>query len=259
MIQLFSHFFLYIIRSRNLFLVPFSSTTIKSLFHSVDQDKKRFIRSHHGQDRSSWWLRRYGSPRSTTVQIWNSSNSFPPELAREVIDVLVAVNKHEITILSRDVSRYPNTPCYNLFIFLLTNLTQEASASSIPRVTWRTVNYSDKNDLVEALQGIHTVLSFVNQPVVADHENNSQKILIDACIVAGVKRFAPSEYGWYVARLMLYCKMEVSNCVTSDEKQDLPFWAGKMEIKSYLQSVNANGKVSSVINLPLFTIHPFIF
>ncbi|KAH6670567.1 hypothetical protein B0J14DRAFT_516140 [Halenospora varia] len=135
------------------------------------------------------------------------------ELAREVIDVLVAVNKHEITILSRD----------------------EGSAGSIPGVTWRTVNYSDKNDLVEALQGIHTVLSFVNQPVVADHENNSQKTLIDACIAAGVKRFAPSEYG-------------------CDEKQDLPFWAGKMEIKSYLQSVNANGKV---LEYTLF--HPGLF
>jgi hypothetical protein len=29
----------------------------------------------------------------------------------------------------------------------------------------------------------------------------------------------------------------------SDKKEDLPFWAGKMEIKEYLKSVNENGKV----------------
>lgn len=66
----------------------------------------------------------------------------------------------------------------------------------MPGLTWRAVNYSDKNDLIEALQGIHTVLSFVNQPVV--DPNNTQKNLIDASIAAGVKRFAPSEFGRYI-------------------------------------------------------------
>jgi len=73
---------------------------------------------------------------------------------------------------------------------------QESSvANGAPGVTWRAVNYNDQNDLVEALREIHTVLSFVNQPM-ADEKNNSQKNLIDASITAGVKRFAPSEYGW---------------------------------------------------------------
>jgi hypothetical protein len=75
-------------------------------------------------------------------------------------------------------------------------LAQEASAGNgTPGLTWRVVDYNNKNDIVEALRGIHTVLSFVNQPM-ADHKTNSQKILIDASITAGVKRFAPSEYGW---------------------------------------------------------------
>jgi hypothetical protein len=55
------------------------------------------------------------------------------------------------------------------------------------------VNYDDKIELVEALQGIHTVLSFIQ--LLSDPENKSQKNLIDAAIVAGVKRFAPSEWG----------------------------------------------------------------
>ena len=65
-----------------------------------------------------------------------------------------------------------------------------------PGVSWRVVNYNDKNNLVDALQGIHTVLSFINQFVADCSNNNPQINLIDASIVAGVKRFAPSEYGW---------------------------------------------------------------
>jgi uncharacterized protein YbjT (DUF2867 family) len=82
--------------------------------------------------------------------------------------------------------------CSNSILLILA---KEVADNSMPGVTWRVVNYNDKNDLVEALRGIHTVLSFVNQPM-ADLKNNSQKNLIDASIAAGVKRFAPSEYGW---------------------------------------------------------------
>jgi hypothetical protein len=40
---------------------------------------------------------------------------------------------------------------------------------------------------------MHTLLSFVQ--LLADPNNQSQKNLIDAAVAAGVKRFAPSEYG----------------------------------------------------------------
>jgi hypothetical protein len=69
-----------------------------------------------------------------------------------------------------------------------------SSGSGLPGVAWKTVDYGNKNDIAEALKGIHTVLSFINQWV--DHGNKAQKSLIDASITAGVKRFAPSEYGW---------------------------------------------------------------
>jgi hypothetical protein len=55
------------------------------------------------------------------------------------------------------------------------------------------VDYDDKATLVEALQGIHTVLSFIQ--LLSDPEQKAQKNLIDAAIAASVKRFAPSEYG----------------------------------------------------------------
>ncbi|KAK3317009.1 hypothetical protein B0H66DRAFT_520195 [Apodospora peruviana] len=125
------------------------------------------------------------------------------ELAREVIDALVAANKHEITILSR------NTAPGN---------------GSHPGISFRAVDYTDKDSLISALKGIHTVLSFINQPMAADDKNNSQKNLIDASIAAGVKRFAPSEYG-------------------SHGKEDLPFWSGKNITQKYLEHVNENQKV----------------
>lgn len=76
----------------------------------------------------------------------------------------------------------------------VTNIYYQATAlSSASGVTVRVVNYENKFDLAEALRGIHTVLSFIQ--LLSDPENNSQKNLIDASIVAGVKRFAPSEWG----------------------------------------------------------------
>jgi hypothetical protein len=58
------------------------------------------------------------------------------------------------------------------------------------------VDYRVTETLVKALQGIHTVLSFVQ--LLADQENIAQKNLIDAAISARVKRFAPSEWGRFV-------------------------------------------------------------
>ncbi|KAK7421234.1 hypothetical protein QQX98_002364 [Neonectria punicea] len=93
------------------------------------------------------------------------------QVAREVIDALIASKNHEITVLSR----------------------RDASAvDAIPGVNWRAVNYDDTSTLVAALQGTHTLLSFVQ--LLSDPEQKSQKNLIDAAILAGVKRFAPSEY-----------------------------------------------------------------
>lgn len=80
-----------------------------------------------------------------------------------------------------------------LFVSLI-DITQEASIKdAIPGTQWIVVNYNDQPSLTEALQGTHTVLSFLQ--LLGDPESKTQKSLIDAAIAAGVKRFAPSEYG----------------------------------------------------------------
>ncbi|KAF2721841.1 NAD(P)-binding protein [Polychaeton citri CBS 116435] len=127
------------------------------------------------------------------------------EVAREVIDALLAANKHDITVLSRSPRN-----------------------DGITGLTWRKVDYDNKSDLVDALQGTHTVLSFIQ--LLSDPENKAQKNLIDAAIVANVKRFAPS--GWGSAGTV-----------------DMPWWAGKDGVRKYLKEVNEKEKVRLILIL----------
>ncbi|KAI0135273.1 NAD(P)-binding protein [Daldinia grandis] len=123
------------------------------------------------------------------------------EVAREVADALAASKKHDITILSR----------------------KEAGVQddNWRGVTWRRVNYENRDELVAVLRGIDTVLSFIQ--LLQDPGNKAQKNLIDAAVIAGVKRFAPSEWG-------------------SCSGVGMPWWTGKDEIKEYLKEINENRK-----------------
>ncbi|KAI8680328.1 NmrA domain-containing protein [Fusarium keratoplasticum] len=92
-------------------------------------------------------------------------------VGQEIIDALVARNKHEIIILSR----------------------KDAPATELaPGVKWATTSYDDVDQLAGILQGVHTVLSFIANS--QDPNATAQKKLIDASVKAGVKRFAPSEW-----------------------------------------------------------------
>ncbi|KAK8137574.1 hypothetical protein PG984_003067 [Apiospora sp. TS-2023a] len=119
------------------------------------------------------------------------------QVAREIIDTLVASGKHEITIFSRGDNMPIGLPS---------------------RTKWQTVNYRDKNILVQGLHGIHTVLSFVQ--LLSNPNQESQRNLIDAAILAGVKRFVPSEYG------------------RSKGTTAMGWWDGKQKIREYLEEVN---------------------
>lgn len=76
------------------------------------------------------------------------------------------------------------------------HLTVAQDPSSLPPISglkWTRVNYDVKSDLVDALKGVHTVLSIILDPV-SDPDALIQKRLVDASVEAGVKRFAPSEW-----------------------------------------------------------------
>ena len=70
---------------------------------------------------------------------------------------------------------------------------QEASKLALQGVKVIQVDYNDKGDLTKHLQGVDTVLSFILEH--NDPEGTVQKNLVDASVAAGVRRFAPSEWG----------------------------------------------------------------
>ncbi|KAK0621883.1 hypothetical protein B0T17DRAFT_306311 [Bombardia bombarda] len=122
------------------------------------------------------------------------------QLAREIIDELVAQNKHEILVLSRG---------------------DPVPERTIKGTTWVKVDYS-VDGLTQALKGVHTVFSFVL--VHKDPDNAAQKALVDAAIAAGVKRFAPSEWG-------------------AQHVEGLDWYGGKAVIRDYLKEKNKDKKV----------------
>ncbi|KAF4457195.1 hypothetical protein F53441_839 [Fusarium austroafricanum] len=93
-------------------------------------------------------------------------------VGQEVIEALIARNKHEIIILSR----------------------KDAPEKEIaPGVKWFKTSYTDVEELTNILEGVHTVLSFMSVSP-GDTATGPQERLIDAAVNAGVKRFAPSEW-----------------------------------------------------------------
>ncbi|KAF9641125.1 NmrA-like protein [Lasiodiplodia theobromae] len=117
-------------------------------------------------------------------------------VAREVIDKIIAKQKHDIV------------PVDEL---------------AIDGVKCVQVDYLHKTSLVDALRGTDVVLCFfasTDQSGVVQ----KQKVLIDACIEAGVRRFAPSEWA-------------------SGDNEGIPHYAFKSEIRKYLNDINRNQKV----------------
>ncbi|CAK1366037.1 uncharacterized protein RHO25_010810 [Cercospora beticola] len=121
-------------------------------------------------------------------------------VAQEVIDGLVATGKHEILLLSRN---------------------EPPKIESRSGCRWLQTSYTDAAQLAEAFKKTHTVLSFITTQ--SDPDNATQRALIDASILAGVKRFAPSE--WATAH-----------------NTHMPWYSGKDDIRVYLESINQTEK-----------------
>ncbi|KAL2795166.1 hypothetical protein BJX66DRAFT_350751 [Aspergillus keveii] len=92
------------------------------------------------------------------------------DVGREVLEVLIQGQKHQLTVFTRTAA--PDLAAHGV------NLIQ--------------VDYNDRDTLAGYLGGVHTVLSFISPTAV--EAGSAQKNLIDASIKAGVQRFAPSEW-----------------------------------------------------------------
>ncbi|KAL3483955.1 hypothetical protein BJX62DRAFT_244385 [Aspergillus germanicus] len=103
-------------------------------------------------------------------------------VAREVIDRIVAKKSHEVVVLSR----------------------QAPTNTGDDTIKWLQVDYESKASLVQAFKGVDTVFSFLAIPDPASMVR-LQKNIINAAIEAGVRRFAPSEWGSTTrARMEIY-------------------------------------------------------
>jgi hypothetical protein len=106
-----------------------------------------------------------------------------------------------------------------------------------------TVNYLDKQSLVKSLRGTDVLLSFIIAHT--DEGNVVQKNLIHACIEAGVKRFAPSEWGMYVILSSAPPIIDQSPYSPSNSANDSGFtmYKAKDEVAAYLADLNKDKTV----------------
>jgi len=86
------------------------------------------------------------------------------------------------------------------------------------------VDYTSVESLAAALKGIDALVSTVGHAAI-----ESQTILIDASIAAGVKRFIPSEFG---------------SCTTNPKLVTFPMYASFYKIKRYLEEKAKAGKLT---------------
>ncbi|KAF6814678.1 NmrA-like family protein [Colletotrichum sojae] len=145
------------------------------------------------------------------------------QLGHEVLDALIARDKHEI-----------------LFY----------------KITWDKTDYDDLEFLTESLRGVHAVLSFLAGPVhqrTASAQQDAHINLIDASVRAGVKRFAPSEWAssglermpWYAFKQS--ARDHLSN-LNKDKKATLPSLLISQKLETH---VNAPGLFTN------YLLHPF--
>ncbi|KAF9871389.1 NmrA-like family protein [Colletotrichum karsti] len=137
------------------------------------------------------------------------------DVGQEVLSALVARGKHDILLLSR----------------------KDVPATELPSsVKWVKTNYSvEELTTIFKGEGVETVLSFVAGDPSSGAHGDTQKNLVDACIRAGVKRFAPSE-------------------LAASKFEHMPWYTFKQAARDYLSEVNKDKKV---LEYTLF--HPGLF
>ena len=131
-----------------------------------------------------------------TVALAGATGNLGPAILKELLDA-----SFQVRILSRTGSK------------------SLASIKPHPAQTVKEVDYSSKESLVSALTGVDVAISTLSNQTTPE-----QKLLIDASIEAGVKRFLPSEFG--------------SDTVNPDCAK-LPVFGGKIAVQKYLKETVA--------------------
>jgi hypothetical protein len=144
-----------------------------------------------------------GSKLPSHGSIHSHITHVPTDVATELLRAPISSGNHQITIFSRS----------------------EPPKDQTPGVSYQKVNYHDRPALTAALSGFDTVLSFIVAHL--DEDNICQKNLIQACLDAKVRRFAPSE--WSIA-----------------SNSTVPGYSNKDAIASYLAEKRAKGELGDL-------------
>ncbi|KAK9765258.1 hypothetical protein K7432_006551 [Basidiobolus ranarum] len=118
-------------------------------------------------------------------------------LGRYILDELLSQGKHKVVVLTRE----PRADLEKIGVIV------------------ETVDYNNHESLVNALRGVHTIISFIWSS--EGGLKDSQIGLLKAAVEAGVKRFAPSEWA-----------------LDSLTYQNIPQYADKLPIREVLKQSN---------------------
>lgn len=145
------------------------------------------------------------------IPFFSSPSSYPqdsllikarcPELAKEVVEALVAAEKHRILGLARKVLTLA-VAAHALMPkkanFQLTTRSKQIPEELVqrwqkwPNMSFHPSTYESKQELISLLKDVDVVLCFFSPT--SDLEGKAQMRLIDAAVEAGVKRYIPSEW-----------------------------------------------------------------
>lgn len=125
------------------------------------------------------------------IALFGATGNLGPAILRALLD-----GGFEVTVLSREGS------------------TSTDSLASHSRQKITKINLEDVDSITSALQGIEGVVSNMSSSALL-----SQKVIIDAAVTAGVKRFLPSDFG---------------SDLSVESNQSVPLNAPKVEIHRYL-------------------------
>jgi uncharacterized protein YbjT (DUF2867 family) len=123
-------------------------------------------------------------------------------VAQEVIDAIIARGTYDVIVLSRS----------------------DAPSGLSKSLQWRKVDYDNQESVINALQGVETLLSFVMSVDLATAVG-LQKTLVHAAIKAGVRRFAPSEWA-------------------TKSDSGVSHYLYKDEVRKYLEEINSENKLN---------------
>lgn len=126
----------------------------------------------------------------TIMILWRENVKRPLDVGQEILDVLISQQRHEFKVFSRKI-RFHTTQSSEYHLISIGRPGTSRGRNRSRHCQLRRQSRPCKG-LVKAIEGVDAVLSFII--TLDDYANRALETLINACMEAGVRRFAPSEW-----------------------------------------------------------------